>query len=259
MKTPSHTSANPSHYNKEALHYDTLNEKKSALINKTIEKILEKYKVKTVLDLTCGTGSQVFWLAKHGYKVVGSDMNAKMLKIAKDKAQKEKLDVKLIKGDVRTTQIGEFDVVITIFNAIGHLTKRDFEKSMRNIRANLNRHGLYIFDIFNLSYLLAGDNITQLTIDWQEKYRNTTVREIQYSTIDQDGILASYDIYHQKIGLNRPTISKAFQTLQVYSAKQLKEMLQKNGFKILRQCDVDGSRIYETKTERILTIAQKKA
>ena len=187
--------------------------------NSTIEKILKKYKVKTVLDLTCGTGSQVFWLAKQGYKVVGCDINAKMLQIAKNKNQKRKLNVKFVKGDMRTAQLGKFDAAITIF--------------------------------------LAGDNITKLTIDIQKKYKNATVREIQYSTINDAGILASYDIYHKQVGLTKPKISKAFQTLQVYSAKQLNEMLSNNGFKVLRQCSVDGSRFYENKTERILTIAQK--
>ena len=32
--------------------------------NQVIEQILQKYDVKSVLDLTCGTGSQVFFLEK---------------------------------------------------------------------------------------------------------------------------------------------------------------------------------------------------
>ena len=258
MKNVSHHSAKPSHYNKEAGHYDKFNEKNSALINQTIEKILKKYKAKTVLDLTCGTGSQVFWLAKCGYDVVGSDINSKMLMIAKNKAKKQKLNIKFVKGDMRTSKAGKFDAVITIFNAIGHLTKYDFEKSMRNIHANLNDGGLYVFDIFNLSYLLKNDNITKLTIDNQKKYGNKKVREIQYSTISNDGILASYDIYHEQIGSNKPKISKAFQTLQIYSKKQIKAMLQRNGFKVLKQCNIDGSKFSDSKSDRMLTIARKR-
>ncbi len=257
MSSSTHYSAKASHYNKEAKYYDAFNEKNSLIINQVIEKILEKYRVKTVLDLTCGTGSQVFWLAKRGYKVVGSDLNSKMLRIAKNKTQKEKLDIKFIKGDMRITKVGKFDAVITISNAVGHLTKHDFEKAMQNIHTNLKDQGLYVFDIFNLNYLLTDANITKLTIDWQKKSGNTTAREIQYSTINNDGILASYDIYHEQIGSDKPKISKAFQTLQVYSAKQLKEMLQKNGFKVLRQCSINGSRFSESKTDRILTIARK--
>lgn len=258
-KAVKHVSAKPSHYNKEAPHYDAFlaSNKENIIVNQFIETTFKKYRVKTVLDLTCGTGSQVFWLTKHGYKAVGYDINSKMLQIAKEKAKKEKLDIKFIKGDMRTTQAGKFDAVITIFNAIGHLTQSDFEKTLQNIHENLNDRGLYVFDIFNLSYLLKEDNITKLTIDHQTKSGNTTAREIQYSTISQDGILASYDIYHEQVDDSEPKISKAFQTLQVYTAKQLKAMLEKNGFRVLRQCDIDGSRFYENKTERILTIARK--
>lgn len=96
MKPLLHSSAKPSHYSKEAESYDSFNETNSKTINQLIETILKKHGVKTVLDLTCGTGSQVFWLTKCGYEVVGADINSKMLKVASSKAQKEKLALNLL-------------------------------------------------------------------------------------------------------------------------------------------------------------------
>jgi 2-polyprenyl-3-methyl-5-hydroxy-6-metoxy-1,4-benzoquinol methylase len=257
MKYVSHTSANPSHYNIESEHYDELNEESSRLINTTVEKILRKYKVKTVLDLTCGTGSQVFWLAKRGYDVIGSDINTKMLKIARDKAKKEKLAIKFLEGDMRTIHVGKFDAVITIFNAVGHLTKEDFEKAMRTIHENLNDGGLYVFDIFDLTYLLHEDNITKLTIDWQKTVDDAKIRKIQYSTINNDGVLASYTTSYEQEDSHKPEIFRSEQTLQVYSAEQLRAMLHSNGFEILDQCGIDGSQFDELSTERIVTVARK--
>ena len=180
-----------------------------------------------------------------------------MLKIAKNKAKKEKLDLQFLKGDMRTIKVGTFDAVITIFNAVGHLTKSDFEKAMRNIRKNLKDGGLYIFDINNLSYLMKGNNITNLTIDWQTMSSDTKIRDIQYSTIDKNGILSSYTTHYEQKGSNKPKISKSAQTLQVYTAKQLREMLHRNEFKVLKQCGIDGSKFAESKTDSILTIAKK--
>lgn len=257
MKPLAHSSAKPSHYNKEAELYDAFNEKNSEVINSFIENILKKYKVKMVLDLTCGTGSQVFWLKKRGYEVIGSDINSNMLKIARHKAKKEKLDVKFLKGDMRTARIGKFDAVITIFNAVGHLTKLDFEKAIQNIYENLKDGGLYIFDINNLSYLMKDNRIIDLTIDWQKIEGDNKCRVIQYSTIDEEGILASYTTLHEQKGSNKPKISRSTQTLQVYTAKQLREILYRNGFKVIRQCGIDGSRFAESRTDRILTIAKK--
>ena len=253
-----HVTAKPSHYDKEVENYDRFNEENSKIINKCIEKILKEFKVKKILDLSCGTGSQVVYFAKKKFNIIGYDINSKMLEIAKCKAVKEQLDIKFIKGDMRATKVGKFDAVITIFNSIGHLTKEDFIKTIKNIYSNLNDGGLYIFDIFNLNYLLKDNNITKLTIDWLKRCGDTIVREIQYSTINSEGILASYDIYHQQKLENKPKISHGFQTLQVYTVKQLKEILEKNGFEILRLYNTNGQRFEENKTERILTIAQKK-
>ena len=257
MKLLKHRSAKPSHYNKESESYDAFNEARSAVINATLDKILKKYDVKTVLDLTCGTGSQVFWLAKRGFGVVGADINSKMLKIAQDKAKNEKLDLQFIKGDMRTMHVGEFDAVITIFNAIGHLTQPDFEKALHNIHRNLKKDGLYIFDIANLNYFLTGNHISDLTIDWLTTVDDTRFRDIQYSIIYTDGILTFYTTSIIQKGSEKPKIKKSAQTLQIYTADQLKELLNKNGFKVIEQCGIDGSKFVEDKTDRILTIAQK--
>lgn len=257
MKHTPHKSAKSSHYDEQAKDYDAFNEKNSQETNRTIDKILKKHRVKSVLDLTCGTGSQVFWLHHRGYQVFGSDISANMLKVARSKAKKAKLAIPFHKGDMRTSKFGKFDAVLSIFNAVGHLTKSDFEKAMRNIHANLNQGGLYIFDINNLNYLLNANNITTLTIDWQTITNNTKSRVIQYSTIDHQGILASYTTSVTQKGNSKPKVTQDAQTLQVYSVKQLKEMLQRNGFKVVGQCGIDGKKFIDGKTERIVMIAKK--
>lgn len=183
---------------------------------------------------------------------MGVDINAKMLKIAKTKAKRA-----FLKGDMRTSRVGAFDAVLTIFNAIGHLTRADFKKTLQNVHKNIKKGGLYLFDIFNLDYLLAGNNITKLTIDWQEIVDGITKREVQHSTISESGVLASYDIYYEQKGRAKPKITKASQSLQTYTAEQLREMLRKAGFRTLDQCDVDGTKFIENQSERIFTIAQK--
>ncbi len=87
---------------------------------------------------------------------------------------------------------------------------------------------------------------------------NTKIRDIQYSTIDHDGILASYTIHSEKQGTEQPKISESAQTLQIYSAQQLREMLDRNGFTVLQQCNIDGTAFNEINSARILTTARKR-
>ncbi len=243
------------HSKYEALfHEDSPNEK---ITNQSIEKILKKYHVNTVLDITCGTGSQVFWLLKQGFTVVGSDISPSMLKIAKQKARQEKLDVEFHQGDMRDIGVGTFDAVITIFNAVGHLTKAHFEKTMRNVYNSLHNEGIFIFDILNLTFVNHNDNISKLSLERIKTHGDAKIREIQHSVLDSKGILTSYTTSYTQKESGRLKTSNIIATLQLYTAKELQEMLVRNGFKVLGQYGIDGSKFSEQKTERILTIARK--
>lgn len=68
----------PDWYNQDCEHYDAYNEntENSKITNSAIEKILNQHNVKSILDMTCGTGSQVFWLNRRGFNVVSSAFNS---------------------------------------------------------------------------------------------------------------------------------------------------------------------------------------
>lgn len=249
-----HKSAGADHYNGAAANYDLFNESNSATINRTVCKLLDKYCARNILDLTCETGSQVFWLHRHGFEVVGYDINSAMLSVAREGAQDAGLSLQFHSGDMRSVRARRYDAVITIFNSIGHLTREDFGTVTKNVGANLQDRGLYVFDIFNLDCLLHKDNITKLTVDSVRRAESgQELREIQCSTIDRDGILASYNVcVHQ----HRVVSS---QTLQVYTRAQLTDMLSDCGFGVLCCCGIDGGEFCKTGTERMLIVAQKHA
>lgn len=256
MRAITHRTAKASDYNKESAGYDAFNEHNSALINYTVTQLLKKYQARTILDLACGTGSQVFWLTRAGLEVTGVDISSKMLKIAKQKCAQEKLKLRFLKGDMRTSHLGSFDAVITIFNSIGHLTKADFAIALRNIHRNLKNEGLYIFDIANLNYYSTDAHIAELTVDWSTRTADTHFRDIQYATIDEHGILALHNIcfVHKA---QKTNVSKSVKTLQIYSAEQLKQILNKNCFDIREIMAIDGGPFFENETNRILILAQK--
>ncbi|MES2961121.1 MAG: class I SAM-dependent methyltransferase [Pseudomonadota bacterium] len=225
--------------------------------NAVIEKLLKRYKVNTVLDLTCGTGSQVFFLAKRGYKIVGSDFSPALLEIARSKARKEKMKLRFIDGDMRKIKVGSFEAAITMFNAIGHLTKSGFEKALRNIHGNLKDGGIYMFDIINLE-AMNDKAVSDLSMHLRRTVGDVQIHNVQCSTIDRkNGLLTSYDNYTIQKNADKPLrINNKF-SLQIYSAKELRAMLARNGFKTLDQYGIDGSEFLEKKSTSILTIAQK--
>lgn len=225
--------------------------------NSLIESLLEKHSAHSVLDLTCGTGSQVFYLASRGYNVTGADFSPALLEIARQRARSENVDVKFIDGDMRTLQVGAFDAVITIFNAVGHLTKAGFEKAMQNIHKNLKDGGIYVFDIFNLE-AMTDKAVSDFAYCISKKVNDGQMLSTQCSTIDrQNSRLTSYDCIMIQRKADKPTILKNKFSLQIYSAQELRDMLARSGFKTVEQCGMDGAEFDSAKTINILTVARK--
>lgn len=225
--------------------------------NSLIETLLKEQRVKTVLDMTCGTGSQVFHLSEKGYEVIGSDFSPALLTIARDKAKGINRKITFIEGDVRALKAGKFDAVITIFNAIGHLTQVDFEKALLNIRDNLKDTGIYVFDIFNLQ-AISDDVIDDFSMDIESIVDGVKMPNVQHSEIDtEEGLLTSCDRYIITKENSDPEIHKNNFSLKVYTAEELKKILENNGFEIVHQYDMDGSDFIDTKSLNILTVARK--
>ncbi len=225
--------------------------------NSIMENFLKHHKVKSVLDLTCGTGSQVFFLKNLGYDVTGSDFSPALLKIARKKAQQANVKIDFIDGDMRKLKLGEFDACITMFNAIGHLNKSGFAKTIKNVHRNLKNNGIYIFDIFNLE-AINEKNIHNFAMQTSKIIDKTQILQSQISTINKAaGLLSSYNSYISQTQNKKPKIFKNKFTLQIYKAEEIKKMLIKNGFRSAEFYALDGSKFIEDKSMNILTIAQK--
>lgn len=241
----------PEYFDAHNLSADT--EKKNALI----ERLLKSENVKTVLDMTCGTGSQVFYLHERGYKVTGSDFSPALIEQARKKAKSQSQDITFFDGDVRDLHLGQFDAVITIFNAIGHLTKPDFEKALRNIHGNLKDGGVYIFDIFNLE-AITDKVIDSFNMDIESVVNGVKIHNTQHSEIDRkNGLLTSHDRLTIFKNEQSPEVHTNSFSLQIYTSDELKNMLSQAGFEVIHQYDMDGNDFVHDRSLNILTIAKK--
>lgn len=244
----------PYNYDKLSRYYEILEGGKVDDANLFLEKILERYKAKRILDFTCGTGAQTLWLAKRGHNVLGADISPAMLKIAKQKAREAHLLIKLREGDMRTSKFGTFDAVITIFNAIGHLNKSDFERTVRNISSNLKKDGIYIFDIFNLDFMEKNFKAYRF-IDVATEVDNTKFVRFNNNRLDKKkGMMEINQETFVQEGSKEPKIFKERWTMQIYRPSELKRLLERNGFVVLDQCGMDGS---DLGGASVLTIAKK--
>jgi SAM-dependent methyltransferase len=103
----------------------------------------------SLIDLACGTGTSAILLAKAGYSVKGMDYSAEMLDIARNKANKAKLEIDFFQGDIRDFKCIERPKVLTcLFDSMNYLlNENDFYHACLSAYNSLPDSGLFIFDV----------------------------------------------------------------------------------------------------------------
>ncbi len=105
------------------------------------------------LDLSCGTGNYALALAERGLRVVGVDVSAPMLRVARAKSAQAKLDIRWLRADASTLPFrsGVFDLATMVLGLefvaepgpVLQEAHRVLKPGGRLVAAILNRSGLW--------------------------------------------------------------------------------------------------------------------
>jgi SAM-dependent methyltransferase len=114
-----------------------------------LEFIFTRYaskRLKTILDLGCGTGGHAIILARRGYSVVGVDRSIEMLRLAQKKESAGK--VIFHEADICDLRLDKkFDAIISMFAVMNYMTRNeDLLSAFYTARHHLNPKGLFVFD-----------------------------------------------------------------------------------------------------------------
>jgi ubiquinone/menaquinone biosynthesis C-methylase UbiE len=113
----------------------------------------------SVLEVACGTGRVTTRLAQEGVRIVGTDLDAEMLKVARSK----NADIRWEKGDMRTLDLDEtFGLIIVPGHSFQFMcTPEDQVKALETFRRHLMPGGILVvhLDHQNVDWLgdLLGD------------------------------------------------------------------------------------------------------
>ncbi len=248
-------------YDSLAKYYYALEEDKQDdfIKNRFLENIFKKYKTKKVFDVSCGTGVQTIYLHKKGYDVKASDLSEGMLKIARKRAKEENLKINFKKADMTEVKHGKADAVVSIFNAIGHLSQKQFIKMIKNMRDNLKDNGLFVFDIFNLDFFKGKGFVDYEFIDCAKTIDDIKFVRFNDNDLDlkENKLIINQKIYIQE-GYNQPKIIKDSCDMKLYDYKTLKELLEKNGFEIVEKYGSAEKEKLKKNSVSIYIVARKK-
>ncbi|MBI4056649.1 MAG: methyltransferase domain-containing protein [Elusimicrobia bacterium] len=122
-----------------------------ALVERTLQRY-GKAKIKTILDLGCGTGTHSLLLANRGYEVTGVDRSESMITQARTKKPNDRsMPVTFQQGDAATLNLGRsFDAVLMMSAVLDYqLENQDVVAALQTVKRHLNPNGLFLFDVWN--------------------------------------------------------------------------------------------------------------
>jgi SAM-dependent methyltransferase len=102
--------------------------------------------VKRILDLGCGSGRHVVYLAERGFEVYGFDISPTAIKLARNRVKKENLKTRLQLGDMNKKFAytdNFFDVVLSI-QTMHHNSAKKLKKTVEEIERVLVDKGIIV-------------------------------------------------------------------------------------------------------------------
>ena len=223
-----------------------------------IEKIIERecsVRPELLLDLGCGTGKMTLELARRGYDMTGVDISPEMLNVARERAEREELDVLWLCQDMTEFELyGTVDVALCCLDGINHLTDTSsLKKTFALVHNYLSPDGLFIFDVngkhkfenvySDRAYVMEEDGAVCI---WQNAYNDKSKICDFYITLfkeEEDGSYTRYDESERE---------------RMYTLRSLKSALVKAEFEIIgAYSDFDFSAATDS-SERIYIVAKCK-
>ncbi len=108
-------------------------------------------RVESACDLACGTGTTALLLAGKGIQMFAVDLSPVMCRLARQKARRAGLPLRVLRADMRTFRLPEpVDLVLCEFDALNHVPgKADLALVARAVAEALRPGGHFYFDVNN--------------------------------------------------------------------------------------------------------------
>jgi SAM-dependent methyltransferase len=201
----------------------------------------------SVLDCSCGIGTQAIGLALRGYRVHGTDLSGRAVERARQEAAASGAAATFAVADMRaldTRVTGTFDVVISCDNALPHLlTDDDVRLALRGIWTRLSAGGLALVTIRDYDRLLQDKPRATMP----DVYEGPEGTRVVFQVWDWQPDLPRYRV-HYFILRSQGGPWETFQQTMVYRAlrrSELSDLLREVGFADVRWHPPDETAYYQ--------------
>lgn len=205
-----------------------------------------------ILDIPCGYGRHSIELAKRGFIVTGSELNAKHLSVAKREARKNPAKIKFIKENmININYDSEFDAVINMFYSFGFFEKyKDNFKVLQNFFKALKPSGQFLMH-------------TDVNVPFvkNKKYKHDEIRTLTNGSALR--IVDKYDQVTKRMNgfwilkdKNNKEVKKEY-SVRVYTKDEFIDLCKKAGFKFCKAYSDWDKKPYSGNSEDMIIVATK--
>ena len=193
----------------------------------------------TVLDVSCGIGTQAIALAMKGFQVTASDLSAKAVERAEREAKQRGQDISFSVCDMRDSyahHAGGFDVVISCDNSLPHLlSDGDILAALKAMHACLRPRGGCLLTVRDYDREPRGRNILKPYGINEENGK----RYLGFQVWDFAGDLYDFTLFVIEEDLSSKAIETHAMRSRYYaiSTDQLLALMREAGFQQLAKLD----------------------
>ncbi|MCQ2467741.1 MAG: methyltransferase domain-containing protein [Clostridia bacterium] len=146
-----------------------------------------------VVDIACGTGAVLLYLAERGINIDGTDISDEMCKVASAKAQEMNLNLNIFPSDMTNFSSGKkYSLAIIARSGFMHLLSQDLQiAALKNIREQLADGGILTLNTFDPAPFIQAQQMSCSDSDYSfrlEYINSDGNREKIYNAISYDPV-----------------------------------------------------------------------
>lgn len=204
-----------------------------------------------ILDLGCGAGRHSLALGAHGYQVVGYDLSAELLAVARQQGDQQWFPIEFVQGDMRELPyIAEFDAVINYFSSFGYFDDADNARVLERIARALKPQGKLLLDLINRDAALPHLATRRW---WPGEDDLLLLEEVHY-----DPMLSRFTNTWTLIQADGSRYTFPPMQVRTYALHELVALLDQAGLNLLEVYGSEhGDSFHPLESPRIIVLAQK--
>lgn len=204
-----------------------------------------------VLDLCCGTARHSIALAKRGLDMVGMDLSANLLEIAKSRMKQAGFKLPLVRADMRFFPFRDnvFRSILSMFTSFGYLhSEGEDALSLLEINRTLRRKGKFVLDVANRDHILK----VFRERDWAE-FEPFFMLERRSVDLKESKLKSQWTLIRKKTG----QVKLIEHCVRLYTFTRVEQLLSEAGLAVTKLFGGYDKQEFTFDSSRMIILAQR--